>query len=81
MSASRMKKKETHCSSILNDVLHVALAVGLLGRVGTVCSKFRILSDLERETLAVGDVPMEGVNLDPTHRVERPEQVRDREAV
>lgn len=76
-----MRKKETHCSSVLNDGLHVALAVGLLGRVGTVCSKLRMLSDLERETLTVGDVPMEGVDLDPTHRVERPKQVRDREAV
>ena len=61
--------------------MHVILAVGLLGRVGTVGSKLRVLSDLERETLTVCDMPMEGVDLDPTHRVERSKQVRDREAV
>ena len=61
--------------------MHVILAVSLIGRIGTVGSKLRVLSDLERETLTVGNVPMEGVNLDPTHRVERPKQVRDREAV
>ena len=61
--------------------MHIILAVSLIGRVGTISGKLWVLSDLERETLTVGDVPMEGIDLDPTHRVERPKQVRDREAV
>ena len=60
-------------------MLHITLAVDLARRVGTVGSKLRELSDLERETLTVDDMPMERVDLDPTHRVKRPQQVRDRE--
>ena len=68
-------RRETHCSGVLNDILHVTLAVRLISRVGTVGSKLRVLSDLKRETSTVGNVPMEGVDLDPTHRVECPKQI------
>lgn len=69
---SREKGGKTYCSSVLNNVLYIAFAVHLVGRVGTVGSKLRVLCNLERETLAVGNMPMERVDLDPTHRVERP---------
>lgn len=54
---------------------HVALAVSLVWRVSAVGCEMRVLGDLEGETLAVGDVPMEGVDLDPAHIVEGPEKV------
>ena len=59
--------------------MDVALAIRLLGRVGAIRSELWVLSNHERETLTVGDVPMEGVDLDPTHGVERSQHVRDRE--
>ena len=59
----------------MNDVLDVALAVGLVGGVGAVGGELWVLSNLEGETLTVGDVPMEGVDFDPAHGVECPQQV------
>ena len=79
----RVKRKGnvTYRGSVLNDVLHVTRAIRLLSGVGAIHSKPRILRNLERETLTVGDVPMEGVDLDPTHGIERPHNIGNGETI
>jgi hypothetical protein len=58
-----MIKVSTYGASVLNDVLDIALGVNFFRRVCAVNSKFGVLCNFKRETLAVGDMPVESVDL------------------
>ena len=63
MSFIPTSKLITHFICILHEILNVVLGIDLIGRVGTLLSKLWICTNLEREALAVGDVPIQDAEL------------------
>ena len=74
-------QKQTHRARVRNNVLHIVGGVHLGRGVRAFGGEVGEPGDLEREGLAVDDVPVELVQLHPAHRVQRALDVRHGEAV
>ena len=72
---------ETYFGGIGNDVLHITRSVDLGLGVRALGCEVRESGHLQGEGLAIDDVPVEGVELDPGHCIECALEVRDGEEV